>query len=69
MILSEGTRVFEVSEADRKSLVAESRVRVVGSRNPEGGIAAQSLVVVPEGAENLFAAPGNPRGGQHGQAP
>lgn len=67
VMLSESTRVFQVSETDRESLEAETNVRVVGSRNPEGGIAAQSVIIVPEGAENLFGG-GGPGGRQRGQA-
>ena len=66
-MLSESTRVFQVSETDRESIEAETGVRVVGSRNPEGGIAAQSVIIVPEGAENLFGG-GGPGGRQRGQA-
>ena len=66
--LSDSTRVFQVSETGRESLGAEIRVRVLGSRNAEGGIAAQSVVIVPEGMENLFGS-GGPGGRQRGQAP
>ncbi len=65
--LSEVTRFFQVSETGRESLAAESRVRVLGSRNPEGGIAAQSVTIVPEGLEDLFGG-GGPGGRQRGQA-
>ena len=68
VMLSEVTRVFQVSETDRGSLAAESRVRVVGSRNAEGGIAAESVVIVPEGVEDLFGG-GGPGGRPRGQAP
>lgn len=69
VMLSESTRVFQVSETGRESLAAEARVRVVGSRNPEGGIAAQSVVIVPEGVENLFGAGAGPGGRVRGQGP
>lgn len=65
--LSEATRFFQVSETGRESLAAESRVRVLGSRNPEGGIAAQSVTIVPEGLEDLFGSGGS-GGRQRGQA-
>ena len=69
VMLSESTRVFQVSETGRESLAAETTVRVVGSRNPEGGIAAQSVVIVPEGVENLFGSGGGPGGRSRGQGP
>ena len=69
VMLSESTRVFQVSETGRESLAAETTVRVIGSRSPEGGIAAQSVLIVPEGAENLFGGVGGPGGRQRGQAP
>jgi len=67
--LSESTRIYEVSESGREALAAETRVRVLGSRNPEGGILAQSVVIVPEGVENLFGASSPPGGRQRGQSP
>ena len=67
VLLTEATRIFQVSETGRESLAAESRVRVAGSRNPEGGIAAQSVMIVPEGVENLFGG-GGPGGRQRGPA-
>jgi hypothetical protein len=67
--LSESTQVFQVIETDRESLAVETNVRVVGSRNPEGGITAQSVIILPEGAENLFGGGGNPGGRQRGPAP
>ena len=69
VMLSTSTRVFQVSETGRESLAAETTVRVVGSRNPEGGIAAQSVVIVPEGVENLFGGGGGPGGRPRGQGP
>ena len=67
--LSESTAIYEVSESGREALAAETRVRVLGSRNPDGVILAQSVVIVPEGVENLFVAGGPPGGRQRGQAP
>lgn len=67
VMLSGSTRVFQVSETGRESLEAETGVRVVGSRNLEGSIAAQSVIIVPEGADNLFGG-GGPGGRQRGQA-
>ena len=69
VMLTESTRVFQVSETNREALEAETSVRVIGSRNPEGGIAAQSVVIVPEGVENLFGGGGGPGGRQRGPAP
>ena len=68
VMLSESTRVFQVSETGRESLAAEVSVRVVGSRNPEGGIAAQSVMIVPEEMGNLFGS-GGTGGRPRGQRP
>ncbi len=67
--LSEATTIYEVSESGREALAVESRVQVGGSRSPEGGLAAQWVVIVPEGVENLFGLAGNPGVRQRGQAP
>ena len=67
--LSEATTIYEVSESGREALAVESRVQVGGSRSPEGGLAAQWVVIVPEGMENLFGLAGNPGVRQRGQAP
>ncbi len=67
--LSETTAIYEVSESGREALAAETRVQVGGSRSPEGGLAAQWVVIVPEGVENLFGPAGNPGVRQRGQAP
>ena len=70
VMLSDDTRVFQVSETGRESLAAEARIRVVGSRNPEGGIAAQSVLIVPEGVDNLFGGGGGGPGARpRGQTP
>ena len=69
VMLSESTRVFQVSETGRESLAAETRIRVLGTRNAEGGIAAQSVLIVPEGVESLFGAAGGPGGRTRGQGP
>ncbi len=68
VMLSDSSRVFQVSETGRESLAAEASVRVVGSRNPDGGIAAQSVLIVPEGVGNLFGG-GGIGGRARGQGP
>ena len=69
VMLSDSTTVYEVSETTREALTADARVRVIGSRSPEGEIAAQSVVIVPEGVEALFGAVGAPGGRQRGGGP
>ena len=66
--LSDSTTVFRVVEASREDLASQARVRVAGSRDPEGSLLAQSIVIVPEGREALFGG-GGPSGRQRGQAP
>ena len=68
--LSESTVVYEVGEAGRNSLAAGVRVRVAGAPGPDG-VVAQSVVIIPEGAENLFytGGGGGPGGRPRGQAP
>ena len=62
--LSDSTTVFQVVEATREDLIPETGIRVVGSRNPEGSLLAQTVVIVPEGGETLFGpAAGRQRGG------
>lgn len=64
--LSEDTALYQVGEAGREALTASATVRVSGSRNPEGGVAAQAVVILPQGAETLFGS-GAPSGRQRGQ--
>ena len=69
VMLSDSTTVFQVSETTREALTADARVRVIGSRSPEGEIAAQSVVIVPEGVESLFSTAGARGGRQRGGGP
>ena len=64
--LSDSTAVFQVVEATRQDLAPEVRVRIAGSRNADGGVVAQSVVIIPEGVENLFGPAGGPSGRQRG---
>lgn len=65
--ISDFTMVFEVTEVTSDALATGSGVRIVGTRNEEGEIAAQSVVIVPEAADNLFGAAGGPGGRRRGQ--
>ena len=69
VMLSESTVVYEVSETNREALKADTTVRVVGSRSPEGELGARFVVIVPDEVEGLFGAVGAPGGRQRGQAP
>ncbi|MDE2778870.1 MAG: hypothetical protein OXI91_04230 [Chloroflexota bacterium] len=68
-LLSDATTVYQISESSRDSLTSETRVRVIGSRIPEGGLAAQSVIITPAGAEGLFGAAGGPGGRRRGGGP
>ena len=68
-LLSDATTVYQISESSRDSLTSETRVRVIGSRSPEGGLAAQSVIITPAGAEGLFGAEGGPGGRRRGGGP
>ena len=61
------TMVYEVKEATPEALTTGARVRIAGSRNEEGEIAAQSVVIMPEGADNLFGSAAGPGGRRRGQ--
>ena len=63
--LSDATAIYQVSEAGREALAEGATVRVSGSRDPEGSVSAQAVVVLPDGAESLFG--GGPGGRQRGQ--
>lgn len=65
--IAESTMVYEVKKATTEALTVGSRVRIAASRNEEGEIAAQSLVIVPEGVDNLFGSAGGPGGRRRGQ--
>lgn len=65
--LNGDTSIYQVKEAAPEALTEKATVRVNGSRNPEGGITAQAVVILPEGAENLFGAGGGPGGRTRGQ--
>lgn len=65
--MSGSTPVYEVKEAAPATLTTGTRVRIAGSRNEEGEITAQSVVIVPEGADNLFSSAAGPAGRRRGQ--
>lgn len=67
--LTDTTTFYQVSEVSRETLTPESRVRVAGSANLEGGISAQSVVIVPEGMESLLGNPAGPGGRRRGEQP
>ena len=67
--LSDATTVYQISESSRDSLASETRVRVIGSRSPEGGLAAQTVIIMPEGTEDLFGAAGGPGERRRGGGP
>ncbi|MYC30393.1 MAG: hypothetical protein F4X65_09925 [Chloroflexi bacterium] len=52
--LSDTTTIYLVGETDRESLAAGANVRVTGARDAEGVVNAQAVIIVPEGADNLF---------------
>ena len=63
--LSAATAIYRVSAAGREALAEGATVRVSGSRDPEGSVSAQAVVILPQGAESLFG--GGPGGRQRGQ--
>lgn len=67
--LSDATTVYRIAESSRDSLTSETMVRVIGVRSPEGGLAAQSVIIMPAGAEDRFGAPGGPGGRRRGGGP
>lgn len=66
--LAETTNIYEVRVASRDSLLEGATVRVNGSRDSGGGVTAQTVIVLPEGAETLFGT-GGPGGRQRGGGP
>ncbi|MCY4365482.1 MAG: hypothetical protein OXE17_04575 [Chloroflexi bacterium] len=68
-MLSDSTSVFQIAESSRDSLTSETLVRVIGSRSQEGGLAAQSVIIMPAGTEDLFGAAGGPGGRRRGVGP
>lgn len=66
VVLSEETTIYRVTEADTESLTENVSVRVNGARNPEGEIAAQAVIILPEGAANLFGVGATTGGRQRG---
>ena len=68
-MLSDSTTVFQIAESSRDSLTSETLVRVIGSRSQEGGLAAQSVIIMPAGTEDLLGAAGGPGGGRRGGGP
>ncbi len=63
------TTIHQVVPATGEDLSAGETVRVIGQRGEDGTIEAQSIIIIPEGAANLFSAGGRRGEGQRGQRP
>ncbi len=63
------TTIHQVVPATGEDLSAGETVRVIGQRGDDGTIEAQSIIIIPEGAANLFSASGRRGAGQRGQRP
>ena len=63
------TTIHQVVPATGEDLSAGETVRVIGQRGHDGTIEAQSIIIIPEGAANLFSASGRRGEGQRGQRP
>ena len=63
------TTIHQVVPATGEDLSAGETVRVIGQRGDDGTIEAQSIIIIPEGAANLFSAGGRRGEGQRGQRP
>ena len=63
------TTIHQVVPATGEDLSAGETVRVIGQRGDDGTIEAQSIIIIPEGAANLFSASGRRGEGQRGQRP
>ena len=61
-MLSDSTAVYRITESSRDSLTSEALVRVIGAISQEGGLAAQSVIIMPAGTEDLLGAAGGPGG-------
>ena len=57
--LSETTSVYQLVVASRDTLAGGATVRINGSRDSEGSLVAQAVIVLPEGAEGLFGMEGS----------
>ena len=63
------TTIHQVVPATGEDLSAGETVWVIGQRGDDGTIEAQSIIIIPEGAANLFSAGGRRGAGQRGQRP
>jgi hypothetical protein len=63
------TTIHQVVPATGEDLSAGETVRVIGQRGDDGTIEAQSIIIIPEEAANLFSASGRRGAGQRGQRP
>ena len=63
------TTIHQVVPATGEDLSAGGTVRVIGQRGDDGTIEAQSIIIIPEEADNLFSASGRRGAGQRGQRP
>ena len=63
------TTIQQVVPATAEDLNAGETVWVIGQRGDDGTIEAQSIIIIPEGAANLFSAGGRRGAGQRGQRP
>ena len=63
------TTIHQVVPATGEDLSAGETVRVIGQRGDDGTIEAQFIIIIPEGAANLFSAGGRRGEGQRGQRP
>ena len=69
VIVAGSTTIHQVVPANGEDLSAGETVRVIGQRGDDGTIEAQSIIIIPEGAANLFSAGGRRGAGQRGQRP
>ena len=67
--LSETTIIYQVSETTPEALIENVTVRVNGSRGSEGALEAEAVIILPDGAENLFGVGGGPGGRQRSGGP
>ena len=66
--LAETASIYEVVIASKDTLTEGATVRINGSRDSEGILVAQAVIVLPEGAEGLLST-GGPVGRQRGARP
>ena len=69
VIVAGSTKIHQVVPATGEDLSAGETVRVIGQRGDDGTIEAQSIIIIPEEAANLFSASGRRGAGQRGQRP